>query len=161
MSVLPANAVIVFSQPTASEDPLFTGFGDYGPVTEANPLIVVAFLKPLGAPTANPEVAGNRATTQVQGYLISPSLMPSEIQPQQTGRCAFWRVGMGDGFVLPTSFADLAAYDAFVLANAAKMANVGTFTVDANIPGPFGVEAILGDRLNGTFTAETSWTDEL
>jgi len=161
MSLLPANTVIVFRQPVPSEDPEFTGFGSFGPVTEAEPLIIIAFTKLLGVPLFNPDPTTNRSTSIVKGHLINPPLMPFEIQPQQNGRCSFWRVGMGDGFALPQSFADLDEYDAFALANSAKLANVGTFTLDNNIPGPFGVEAILGDKLRGTFVAETAWTDEL
>jgi hypothetical protein len=155
-SLLPANAVIVFQRPLESAT-----LGDFGPAAEAEPLVVIAFLKLVGVPLFNPDPTTNRSTSIAKGYLINPPLMPFEIQPQQNGRCSFWRVGMGDGFNLPQSFADLAAYDAFALANASRLSNVGTLTLDNNIPGPFGVEAILGDRIRGTFVAETAWTDEL
>lgn len=155
-----ATATLVFEQPTGA-----LSAGALGtPETATTPLIVVAFLKQKRADqfsASDPRPDGQDSDATVEGYLITPSLLPAAIKPGQAAACTFWRVGMGNGFVLPSSFVNQAALTAFEAANAAHIAQQGQFILEANIPGGFGVEAILGDKLRGQFVTRVSWIDEL
>jgi hypothetical protein len=150
------NATLLFQQPTGSSSP-----GTFGtPETATTPLICVAFLKPKNtdqfrATDALPD--GSQSTKTVEGFLLTPSLMPAGIQPGQVAVCTFWRVG--PGFTLQTTFADAAALAAYQAANSARIAVQGEFVYELNIPGQFGVEAILGDRLRGEFRINAGWVD--
>lgn len=157
MSLLPANCTITFKVPTGTTTTNSLG----SPSADTESVVLTAFLK---AKRDNRYQAadlsdGQRSDQRIAGYLIAPQLMPQGVQPEQRGRCTFWRVGMGDGFVLPESFADLAELAAFEAANPDRVALRGDFFWEANIPGPFGVEDILGDALKGRLVLRTVWAD--
>ena len=157
MALLPANCTIVFDVPTGTITTNALG----SPSTDTESLVVVAFVK---AKKDNaylrPETNDGQLTTQrLEGYMISPQLMPARVQSEQQGRCVFWRVGMGDGFALPDAFEDASELASFEAENPDKVAIAGDFFWEANMPGPFGVEAILGDRLRGRLVTRTAWAD--
>lgn len=157
MALLPACCTIVFAVPTGNTTTNALG----SPTVQTEAVVLTAFLKPKKDNAyRDAEISDGQQTGQkVAGYLISPSLMPQGVQPEQAGRCTFWRVGMGDGFALPDGFADVAELAAFEAEHGDRVALRGDFFWEAGIPGPFGVEAILGDRLTGRLVLRTVWAD--
>ncbi|MBD1918854.1 MULTISPECIES: hypothetical protein [Cyanophyceae] len=157
MALLPANCTILFEVPTGTTSTNALG----SPSVDTESVVLTAFLKPKkdNAYQSPESRDGQLSGQKVAGYLISPSLMPQGVQSEQAGRCTFWRVGMGDGFVLPEVFEDAAELASFEADNADKVALRGEFFWEANIPGAFGVEAILGDRLAGRLVLRTVWAD--
>jgi len=151
-----ANATLVFQIPTGDlEEPL----GQAG--TAVTPLIVVAYLRSDRGYRAQPSPDGVVQGQAMAGRAVAPSTIPAAIQAEQVAECVFWRSGLGLLALPPTGFATIAAYNAFLSANAGAVALVGEFYWEANIPGSLGVEAVLGDSLRGRFVARSSWVDSL
>jgi len=155
MTLLPATATITFAVPTGNTSTNALG----SPTVEVEAVVLTAFLKQKPTYNKEPLSDGQQAGVTVAGYLISPRLMPAGIQPEQAGRCTFWRVGMGDGFALPEAFESVEELEEFEAENSDRVALRGEFFWEANIPGAFGVEAILGDQLKGRLVLRSVWAD--
>jgi len=157
MTLLPATATITFAVPTGNTSTNALG----SPTVETETVVLTAFLKaPKDSAYKQANLSdGEQAGQKVAGYCISPKLMPAGVQPEQAGRCTFWRVGMGDGFALPESFESVEELEEFEAENSDRVALRGEFFWEVNIPGGFGVEAILGDQLKGRLVLRTVWAD--
>jgi len=124
-------------------------------------VILTAFLKPKTDNAYRQEqgIATGSAGQRVEGYLVYPALMPAEVQAEQAAECTFWRIP--DVAIPLTGFATEAALTTFQTKYSDSIALSGTFYWEANVPGPFGVEQILGDKLKGRFVARSIWLDAL
>lgn len=152
-----SNATLLFQVPTG---PNAFPLGD--PVVPTAPLIVVAYLRSDRSYRQQPTPEGQVAGQAVTGRCVAPSLMPPQVQAEQVAEAVFWRAGLGQQLALPTAgFAELADYQQFLEDNAAAIAITGDFYWEANLPGSFGVEGVLGDRIRGRFVARSSWADSL
>ena len=152
-----ATATLLFQVPTGS---LSNPLGD--PATATTPLIVVAYLKSDRGYRQQPTPEGQVAGQAVVGRCIAPTTMPLGVQAEQMAEAVFWRAGLGATLVLPADgFDELSDYQDFLADNAEAIALTGEFYWEANLPGGFGVEQVLGDRIRGRFVARSSWADTL
>jgi hypothetical protein len=152
-----ATATLLFQVPTGS---LSNPLGD--PATATTPLIVVAYLKSDRSYRQQPTPEGQVAGQAVVGRCIAPTTMPPGVQAEQMAEAVFWRAGLGATLVLPPEgFDELSDYQDFLADNAEAIAITGEFYWEANLPGGFGVEQVLGDRIRGRFVARSSWADTL
>ena len=98
---------------------------------------------------------------KVGGYCVTPPLVDQLIQGEQQADATFWRVTPGQ-FTLPKSgFPSRIAYELFKERNKDLIAVEGYFIWEQNIPAPFGVEAILGDKLKGRFVNKGEWVADI
>jgi hypothetical protein len=152
-----ATCTLLFELPTtAPANPLGN------PTVGTTPLIVVAYLKSDRSYRQQPTPDGQVAGQAVTGRCIAPATMPPGIQAEQVAEATFWRAGLGAALALPPEgFEELADYQQFLADNADAIALTGEFYWEANLPGGFGVEAVLGDKIRGRFVARSSWVDSL
>ena len=154
---LAATATLLFRLPAG---PVTNPLGN--PSVGTVPLIMVAYLKSDRSYRQQPTPDGQVAGQAVTGRCVAPNRMPPGVQAEQVAEAIFWRAGLGQPLVLPPEgFAELADYQQFLADNADAIALTGDFFWEANLPGGFGVEDVLGDRLRGRFVANSSWVNSL
>lgn len=126
-------------------------------------IIMTAFLK---AETQNRyQENGVSDNTQVGqkvfGYCVTPPIVDRLIQGGQQAEATFWRVAPGI-FTLPRNgFPSKIALELFKVQNENFIALDGFFVWEQNIPQPFGVELILGDKIKGRFISKGEWVSDL
>lgn len=152
-----ATCTLKFDLPTsAPANPLGN------PAVATTPLIMVAYLRPDRSYRQQPTPDGQVTGQAVTGRCIAPLRMPVGIQAEQVAEAVFWRSGLGNTLALPPEgFAELADYQQFLLDNDDAIAIAGDFYWESNLPGGFGVEAVLGDKIRGRFEARSSWVNSL
>lgn len=152
-----STATLLFDLPnTSPSNPLGN------PTVDTTPLIVVAYLKSDRSYRQQPTPDGQVAGQAVTGRCIAPAQMPPGIQAEQVAEAVFWRSGLGAVVELPPEgFEELSDYQQFLEDNTDAIALTGDFYWEATLPGGFGVEAVLGDKIRGRFVARSSWADSL
>ena len=152
-----ATATLLFQVPTGN---LNNPLGN--PTTATTPLIVLAYLRTDRSYRQQTTPEGQVAGQAVVGRCIAPATMPPTVQAEQVAEAVFWRAGLGAALALPVEgFATLSSYQSFLTVNADAIAMTGEFYWEGNLPGGFGVEAVLGDKIRGRFVARSSWADSL
>lgn len=136
-SPFPPNATLLFSQP--------------------EPLLVAAYLNPAGGNAQFAALeAGGVGSIALKGRAVSPLALPNTLQPDQEAAAILWRVS--DASPLP-EFASVAEYEDYCAENQALIQQEGRFFLQPITTGVWGVEEVLGQKLQGYLQAAVIWTD--
>lgn len=156
MAVFPANATLRFRAPS---DNVRIGF-DGTPQVKTGDFVVTASLKQKIDAVTLPSKKSDSDDSEIilEGRTVSPAALPNWILPGSKAIAHLWRV---DGsFALPETFtAD--ELDAFLESNSNQVTQTGTFFLKGSIGSRFGVQEILGDRIDGRLFLNVAWAREV
>ncbi|HEY9737540.1 MAG TPA: hypothetical protein V6D06_14700 [Trichocoleus sp.] len=150
-----ANLSLLFQVPTGS--PVENADGDVAIATE--PLPVVAYVKQQSRRNT-PRQDGELCQVNLSGFYLAPQIIPATVEGESVAEAIEWAVG--DGFSLPAEgWATLAEYEAFIAANVARIRRRSEFVYGPGLLNQFGVDRLLGQKLEGYLIQRAEWVNKL
>jgi hypothetical protein len=154
MAIFPPNATLIFDNPTA-----LSTMADGVPVVPSEPFLLVASVSLDSSQRRELMADADLFKVPLKGRAVTPKALPNTIKPGSQAKGIFWRVG--GGFKVPVSFASISEYEQFVIDNEAQILVSGDFFIKVDLGSRFGVQNILGDRVDGHLVTEVAWEDPL
>ncbi|MBD2261368.1 hypothetical protein [Pseudanabaena sp. FACHB-2040] len=150
-----ANLSLLFQVPTG--EPIENADGDVAIATV--PLPVVAYVKQQSR-SNTPRQDGELCQTNLSGFYLAPQIIPAEVEGESVAEAIEW--DLEGGFILPADgWATLAEYETFITANTTRIRRRSEFVYAPNLLNQFGVDRLLGQKLEGFLIQRSDWVNKV